>query len=47
MIQSDALSQRPNHGIDELTGKEEQILLFNDLFIDILDVNLQNWILDA
>ena len=47
MIQSNALSQRPNHGIDESTGKEEQVLLPDDLFINLLDIDLQNQILDA
>ena len=40
MIQSDALSQRPNH------GKEKQVLLPEDLFINLLDIDLQNQILD-
>ena len=47
MIQSNALSKRPDHGIDESTGKEEQVLLPDNLFINLLDIDLQNWILDA
>ena len=47
MIQSDALSRRPDHGIDELMGRKDQILLLDDLFVNILDVNLQECILNA
>ena len=47
LIQSDALSWRPDHEIDELTGKEEQVLLPDNLFINLLDIDLQNWILVA
>ena len=47
MIQSDALSRRPDHGIDELIGREDQILLPDDLFMNLLDVNLQKRILNA
>ena len=41
MIQLDALSRRPDHGIDESTEIDEQILLPDNLFINLLDVNLQ------
>ena len=41
MIQSDALSRWPDHGIDISTGKEEQVLLPDDLFINLLDTDLQ------
>ena len=34
-------------GIDESTGKEEQVLLPDNLSINLLDVDLQNQILDA
>ena len=47
MVQSDALSWRPNHGIDESTGKEEQTLLLENMFINLLDINLQEWILNS
>ena len=47
MIQSDALSQRPDHGIDESTGKEEQTLLPENMFINLLDTNLQEQILNS
>ena len=41
MLQSDALSRRPDHGIDESTGKEEQTLLPENMFINLLDIDLQ------
>ena len=44
MVQSDALSQRPDHGIDESTGREEQTLLPDNMFINLLDIDLQEWI---
>ena len=47
MLQSDALSRRPDYGIDESTGKEEQTLLPENMFINLLDINLQEWILDS
>ena len=47
MVQSDALSRRPDHGIDESTGKEEQTLLPENMFINLLDINLQEWILNS
>ena len=47
MIQSDALLWRPDHGINESTRKEEQVLLPDKLFINLLDNDLQNSILDA
>ena len=47
MVQSDVLSQRPNHGIDESIGKEEQTLLPENMFINLLDINLQEQILNS
>ena len=47
IIQSDALLQRPNHGIDESTGKDKQVLLPDNLSINLLDIDLQNQILNA
>ena len=41
MIQSDSLSQRPDHGTDESTRKKDQILLPDDLFVNLLDIDLQ------
>ena len=47
MVQSDVLSRRPNHGIDESIGKEEQTLLLENMFINLLDINLQERILNS
>ena len=47
MIQSDTLSRRPDHGIDESMKNEEQILLPENLFINLLDTELQERILKA
>ena len=47
MVQSNALSQRPNHGIDKSTGREEQTLLPDNMFINLLDIDLQEWILNS
>ena len=47
MVQSDALLWRPNHGIDESTGKEEQTLLPDNMFINLMDIDLQEWILNS
>ena len=47
MVQSDALSRRPDHGIDESTGKEKQTLLLENMFINLLDTNLQEQILNS
>ena len=47
MIQSDALSWWPDHGINESTRKEEQILLADELFINLLDTELQDQIINS
>ena len=47
MIQSDSLSRRPDHGTDESTRKEDKIPLPDDLFINLLDIDLQEQILNA
>ena len=47
IIQSDALSQRPNHGINESIKREEQTLLPDNMFINLLDIDLQEWILNS
>ena len=41
MIQSDSLSQCPDHGTDKSIRREDQILLPDDLFVNLLDINLQ------
>ena len=47
MVQSNALSRRPNHGIDKSTGKEEQTLLPENMFINLLDIDLQERMLNS
>ena len=47
MIQSDSLSQCLDHGVDKLTEREDQILLPDDLFVNLLDIDLQEHILNA
>ena len=47
MVQSNTLSRRPDHGIDESTGREEQTLLPVDMFINLIDIDLQEWILNS
>ena len=47
MIQSDALSQHPDNGTDKSTGREDQILLSDDLFVNLLDIDLKECILNA
>ena len=47
MVQSDALSRRPNYGIDESTGKEEQTLLLENMFFNLLDIDHQARILNS
>ena len=41
MIQSDALSQQPDHGIEGQLEEEETIMLPKNMFINLLDANLQ------
>ena len=36
-----------DHGTDESTRKEDQILLPDDLFVNLLDIDLQEQILNA
>ena len=47
MIQSDSLSQCLDHGTDKSTRREDRILLPDDLFVNLLDINLQEHILNA
>ena len=46
MIQSDALSWWPNHGIEGQLEEEEVIMLPENMFINLLDTNLQERILN-
>ena len=47
IIQSDAQSWRPDHGIDESTGRKKQTLLPDNMFINLLDIDLQERILNS
>ena len=47
MIQSDALSRRPDHGIEGQQEEEDTIMLPDNLFIRLLDTNLQERILNG
>ena len=46
-IQSDALLQQPNHGIDGQMEEEETIMLPENMFINLLDTNLQERIFNG
>ena len=41
MILSDALSRRPDHCPNDDTDNEDIVMLPNDLFINLIDVDLQ------
>ena len=47
MIQSDALSRRPDHGIEGQLEEEDKIMLPEDMFINLLDTELQERILNG
>ena len=47
MIQSNALSWQPNHGIEGQLEEEEVIMLPENMFINLLDTNLQERILNV
>ena len=47
MIQSDALSWRPDHGIEGQLEEEEMIMLPENMFINLLDADLQERILNG
>ena len=47
MIQSDALSQQPDHGIEGQLEEEEAIMLPENMFINLLDADLQERILNG
>ena len=47
MIQSDSLSWHLDHGTDKSTKREDQILLTDDLFVNLLDIDLQEHILNT
>jgi hypothetical protein len=47
MVQSDALSRRPDYGTDERMEEENKVVLPNNLFINLLDTELQKRILNG
>ena len=47
MIQSDALSRRPDHGIEGQLEEEDKIMLTEDMFINLLYANLEERILNG
>src|SRR5271156_2572037 len=46
MIQSDALSRRPDHGTDAKHDNEDVVLLPDDLFLNLLDIDLETRIIN-
>jgi RNase H-like domain found in reverse transcriptase/Integrase zinc binding domain len=47
MVQSDAFSRWPDHGIDERMEEEDKVVLPDNLFINLLDTELQEQILNG
>ena len=47
MVQSDALSRRPDHGIEGQSDDEETVILPENMFINLLDISLQDRILNG
>jgi hypothetical protein len=47
MVQSDALSRRPDYGMDEQMEEEDKVVLPDNLFINLLDTELQERILNG
>jgi RNase H-like domain found in reverse transcriptase/Integrase zinc binding domain len=47
MVQSDALSRRPDYGTDERMEEEDKVVLPDNLFINSLDTELQERILNG
>jgi hypothetical protein len=46
MVQSDALSRRPDYGTDKQIEEEDKVVLPDNLFINLLDTELQEQILN-
>jgi Integrase zinc binding domain len=46
MVQSNALSRRPDYGMDEQMEEEDKVVLPDNLFINLLDTELQERILN-
>jgi hypothetical protein len=47
MVQSNALSRRPDYGTDEQIEEEDKVVLPDNLFINLLDTELQEQILNG
>jgi hypothetical protein len=47
MVQSDTLSRRPDYGTNEQMEEEDKIVLPDNLFINLLDTELQERILNG
>jgi hypothetical protein len=45
MVQSDALSRQPNYGTDKQIEEEDKVVLPDNLFINLLDTELQELLL--
>jgi hypothetical protein len=46
MVQSNALSRRPDYGTDERMEEEDKVVLPDNFFINLLDTELQERILN-
>jgi Integrase zinc binding domain len=46
MVQSDALSRQPDYGTNKRIEEEDKVVLPDNLFINLLDTELQEWILN-
>jgi hypothetical protein len=47
IIQSDALSRQPDYGTDERIEEKDKVVLPDNLFINLLDTELQEQILNG
>jgi hypothetical protein len=47
MVQSDALSRQPDYGTDERMEEEDKVVLPDNFFINLLDTELQEQILNG
>jgi hypothetical protein len=47
MVQSDTLSRRPDYTPENNTDNENITLLPDNLFVNLIDVDLQNWIMNC
>jgi Integrase zinc binding domain len=47
MVQSDALSRQPDYGINKQMKEEDKVVLPDNLFINLLDTELQEQILNG